>query len=1258
MLPRRWLLQLLVALLTSAGSAEAQPALIAGGLTALPSTSLGPNLLQNAGFEMLASGVPTSWSAGTGWSTDQLVMHAGSTSYRRTTGAGNASQTLQLSPGTYLLSAWVKTENLGSGATSGVRIMLDFRPGGINAWAPSQVISGTNDWTLHQVGPVVVDTARTAAVRLENYNGAAGTAWFDDVALVQILPQAVDVFLLYPNYRGMLFDDQSQTMRLDVNVNAPGGDFGRYRVRAVLTEEATALMVAAQSFAAAPHLIATLDGSVMQPGRSYLVTVTLVDISTDSVVGTYPPYRVSKVPAAVRATMNVSFDASNRVLLRGVPRFVLGVYDSGMGYSAQDSFWENALWSPTGERRMDDLRINMYLNYWYGEASLEAMNALMTNLQSHGVTYLQTGNCFDKFPAGSNFHINSSDAYVQQLGAHPGSAGYYTIDECVSTLVPGAFAQYDRLRRLDPDSMSFSANFGTPDLRLWRDAVDVIATDPYPLYAAEPTSGYNHRQVADWTALSRDVVKDARPIMTVLQFFKFTSLGRWPTLAEMRNHAYMAVVEGARGLWWWSLGDNALKAVCSDWCAEKTAYMNNLKSVVNEIAALESVLLADDVPGALAGNSNGSIKTKVKLLDGRGYVFAYNAANSGQTATFTWQAAPSSISVNAEARTIVPSGATFGDTFGPFQAHVYVIDVSAPLAVAFTSPAANATVTGSASIAAAASGGATGGYTYTFAVDDVTLASGTASSMTWDTGVVANGPHTLRVTVRDSAGGTATALRAITVSNGPAPSVSLAYNGRLRDRVGRGNTAYSPDGLLDGTFTVTVSGGNGRVVTGLELRSDNGGVWDTVPTTAYWFLGAALGLDSALLRTATNAVNFAVPENGTFFVFGSESSSGHFRPGSTLTFTVRFADDATLTATTILGAALAVTGVSPGHGSPGGSVSVTVAGSGFTSGTTLSLGADISVSNLTIVSPTQLTAMLNIAGTANSGVRDVTVTNAGVGSAVLSGGFTIGTVTMSLAYNGRIRDRVGRGNTGYTADGMLDGTFTAKISGGDGRVVTNLELRSDNGGIWDTVPATGYWFLGAALGFDSALLTTSTISFPVPADGTFVLFGSESTSGHFASGSTFRLTVTFADNSTVTATAMLGGPGLNLAYHGRVRDRVGRGNTGYTADGVLDGTLTATVTGGDGRLVTALELRSDNGGIWDTVPATGYWFLGAALGLDTALLTTSTGTVNFAVPTSGTFVVFGSESTTGHFRPGSTFRLTLRFADNTTLTATTTIPPQ
>src|SRR5882724_6484717 len=642
----------------------AQPS-VAGGLTALPPTNFGPNLLQNSGFETLSGGAPVGWSSGAGWSADQLVVHSGGVSYRRAAGADTSAQTVQLKAGTYLLSAWIKTDGLGSGSTSGARLTIDFRPGGINAWRPSEVISGTNDWQPYQVGPIVVDTDRTAAVWLENYNGASGTAWFDDVSLVQILPPPVDVFLLYPNYRGLLFDDQPQTIRLDVTVTPPGGDFGRYTVRGVLSDEASGQVVAQQSLPAAAHLVATLDGTAMQSGRSYLATVSLVDLSTNGVVSTYPAYRVAKAAGSARQSMNVSVDANNRVVLKGVPRFVLGVYDSGLGYDTDPTFWDTTLWSPAGDRRLSGLNINMYLNYHYGQAPADAMAALMDSLQQHGVMYLQTGNCFDKYPADPTFPIDSSDTYVRALGTH-------------------------------------AALLGEPEIALWRDSADVLASDPYPLYGAEPTGGYDLAQVAEWTARTRKAVKDARPFMSVLQFFQFTSQGRFPTRAEMRNMAYTAIAEGAKGLMWWSLGQGGLDSVCesgSVWCSQRTQLMNQLAAVVSEVAALEPVLLENDTTlswGAVTGvtvngtaRATASIGTKVKHDDTSTtdpyHLFAYNStpyydpgvASPSATAQFTLPAVPKSITVYGENRAIAPTstatGASFTDTFGPFEAHVYVI---------------------------------------------------------------------------------------------------------------------------------------------------------------------------------------------------------------------------------------------------------------------------------------------------------------------------------------------------------------------------------------------------------------------------------------------------------------------------------------------------------------------------------------------------------------------------------------------------------
>ena len=772
--------------------------LIGGGLTALPTTTVGPDLLKNGGFESVNGGLPISWSSGKGMALDQSVKHSGTYSYRGTGAFVSPAQTLNVKKGMYRLSGWVRTSGVGSGVGHGVRLQFDQRPAAAE-WKNTDTIFGTRDWTRFELANLVVTQDSTVTVRLENFNSTTGTVWFDDIRLEEQRGPAVDVFLLHPNFRGMLFDDQPQTMRFDVSVNPPSGDPSDYRVSATLKDEATGGVVATETYPGAANFVAELDGGGMAMGRPYLATFSLQN-SAGTTISTYPAYRVSRVPAAARAQMNIAFDSKNRVLVHGVPRFVLGVYDSQGSYGTNDDIWENQLWSPTGERRMNGMKINFYLNYWMGEAPADGMKALMTNLQKHGVMYLQTGNCFDDGAAGSQFLINGADSYVTDLNSHDGLGGFYTVDECLATLVPSTFKQYDRLRRLAPDTLTFSTNFGTPELTLWRDSADILSTDPYPLFGAAPAGGYDHGEVADWTALTRNTVKDARPIMTVLQFFKFTAQGRYPTLTEMRNHAWMAVAEGAKGLWWWSLGANALSEVCSNWCAERTGYMNNLKAVVNELADLEPVLLADDAPGALIGNSNpAAIHTKVKLVDGHGYVIAYNSTNTTTSATFRWNTVPGTVSVNAERRTLGVSSNSFTDSFGPFAAHVYVIangGVSAGgstsgggggtttpggPSVIFTNPAAEAaTVSNSFTVTLAASGGTGGGYTYQLQLDGSLVYSGTNPSMLWNTTTAVNGAHELTATVTDAAKQKGSAKRTVNVKNGvvtpPPPPGSLVLS--------------------------------------------------------------------------------------------------------------------------------------------------------------------------------------------------------------------------------------------------------------------------------------------------------------------------------------------------------------------------------------------------------------------------------------------------------------------------------------------------
>ena len=299
--------------------------------------------------------------------------------------------------------------------------------------------------------------------------------------------------------------------------------------------------------------------------------------------------------------------------MHGVPRFMLGVYDSGGEFSTDHAFWEDQIFSPTGSRGLQGFPLNLYLNYFLGAMPIDPTNALLDVLNGHGMMYLQTGNChldgsWTRYENTPNSFSIMSQTYVQQFAQHTAAAGYYIMDECAESLIPETEAHHQQLKTWDPVGITFDAlvagvplgNSEVGDPAKWLNAGDVLGIDPYPLYGPEPAGGYPHFIVGEFTSKLRAVVPSSRPVWSVLQFFRFTSDSRLPTPAEMRAHAVMSIVEGAQGIFWWEIGGNGIR---QEDAATVTAYMNHLKTLTTELAGLEPELLANPAPGALVGNS-------------------------------------------------------------------------------------------------------------------------------------------------------------------------------------------------------------------------------------------------------------------------------------------------------------------------------------------------------------------------------------------------------------------------------------------------------------------------------------------------------------------------------------------------------------------------------------------------------------------------------------------------------------------------------
>src|SRR6266403_4825625 len=175
--------------------------------------------------------------------------------------------------------------------------------------------------------------------------------------------------------------------------------------------------------------------------------------------------------------------------------------------------------------------------------------------------------------------------------------------------------------------------------------------------------------------------------------------------------------------------------------------------------------------GMSATNASGTPISFTLSVDGGAPVFS--TSGTATTASFGWNS------------NSVPNGPhtlnlTVQDGAGRTATAVLHVTVTTPLppGVQFTSPAEGATVNGTITVAASLTGGGTAPFTWTVKVDNTTqifTSTGSARSISfaWNTTTAPDGPHTLNVSVQDSTGAPASAVRNITVKQPPPSTINV-----------------------------------------------------------------------------------------------------------------------------------------------------------------------------------------------------------------------------------------------------------------------------------------------------------------------------------------------------------------------------------------------------------------------------------------------------------------------------------------------------
>ena len=186
------------------------------------------NLVRNPGFENAAQ----AWALPVTCSVVSNVAHQGAHSLRllNTNPATYllARQPVPFQPGLrYRYGAWIRTRGV-HGEESGATLCLEWS--GARGWIGGSYAEGKKgdqDWVHVQdvTGPIPPE-ATSVTVELYLRQGMTGTAWFDDITVVEEYPPALDCVMLRPNYRGRLASnsaDQRVVVRANVGHALQGG---------------------------------------------------------------------------------------------------------------------------------------------------------------------------------------------------------------------------------------------------------------------------------------------------------------------------------------------------------------------------------------------------------------------------------------------------------------------------------------------------------------------------------------------------------------------------------------------------------------------------------------------------------------------------------------------------------------------------------------------------------------------------------------------------------------------------------------------------------------------------------------------------------------------------------------------------------------------------------------------------------------------------------------------------------------------------
>jgi hypothetical protein len=244
-------------------------------------------------------------------------------------------------------------------------------------------------------------------------------------------------------------------------------------------------------------------------------------------------------------------------------------------------------------------------------------------------------------------------------------------------------AQYNALKAVDkniPVFENFSGssalwhygNWGEADYKNYLKSADWVSNDLYPMNAHNRPSaldapGQAVQLLSNWSGGKRQfAVIEASDQQLPGKEYGYPG----PTADQFRAEVFNAIISGATGIIYFPqrIGDGF------NFDAMNSSVEAEMKKTNGRISRIGAALMTSKNPSGVSMDVDGALRVTWRKYNGKTYFVVLNNSNATVSASMDVHGVSASgASVDGENRSVAIRNGTIGDTFKPYEAHVYVV---------------------------------------------------------------------------------------------------------------------------------------------------------------------------------------------------------------------------------------------------------------------------------------------------------------------------------------------------------------------------------------------------------------------------------------------------------------------------------------------------------------------------------------------------------------------------------------------------------